>query len=205
MEIIKYMPEMRDKTMLCHIIAEPAVPPGQRNMLHELGQEMKKEDDMREKIVSLKIQNPDDPDEFMAKLEEARQNEEKFYKDKGYDVEFDVACHRQDLVARIQDRYKVKVEDRYEIKVNALAFARAEGADAIQVEGIMLALRALRTNDIGRLLTAYKLITGQDISTSRTDINELVREMLFVMPAAIDINHIDTLNRLIKENIWQAA
>jgi ActR/RegA family two-component response regulator len=196
---------MPDNTMLCHIIAEPAIPAGQRTMLQELEQQMRNKDDMHEKLVRLEINDPDNLDEFMTKLEEVRQREEKFYKGKGYNVEFDVACHRQGLVNAIQDRYKVKVQDKHEFRVNALAFTRAEGTDAIQVEGIMLALRALRTNDIGKLLAAYKLITGKAMITDRTDANELARDMLFVMPAAIDINRIDTLNRLIKENIWQAA
>ena len=69
----------------------------------------------------------------------------------------------------------------------------------------MLALRALRTRDILKLLAAYKSITGEDKFTTKTDIDELAKDLLFVMPAAVDLNHIDTLNRLMRESIWQAA
>ena len=193
---IEYMPAIPDKTILCHIVADSILPDGQKDMLKRLEQEMRKRDDYSEKVVSLSVSNPNNQEEFMRELERIKAQEEKRYQDKGYTVQFDVACPSIDLVASIQDK----------LGIQALAFAKEGEGDIVQVEGIILALRVIRTGNVDDLLKVYKLLTGKEFKTDINDIKELAKNILFILPVTrLDINEIGTINTLIEENIKNAA
>jgi hypothetical protein len=90
--------------------------------------------------------------------------------------------------------------------MKALAFTKEGDGDIVQVEGIILALRALQTGSIDNLLKVYKFLTGRELSANTNDINELARMMLFILPTRkVDVNAIGTLNKIIEENIKTAA
>lgn len=189
---IEYMPTIPDKTILCHIITDSILPAGQKNMLKTLEQDMRSEK-YGEKVVSLSIPESTNPEAFMAKLDAIKAQIESQYQD--YKVQFDVACPRQDLVEIIQKQ-----------GMRALAFAKEGEGDIIQVEGIILALRALKTGSITNLINVYKLLTGKDYTTNKIDINEVAKMMLFILPVRkVDVNKIGILNRIIEENIKTAA
>jgi hypothetical protein len=116
---------------------------------------------------------------------------------KNYTFMFDVACPNLDVVSKVQN----------ELKIPALAFARKEsGGDIVQVEGIVLALRALQTGSIDKLLRAYKIVTGDEAVSDTSDINELAKRLLFTLPVAkVGVDEIGKINRLIEDNIKQAA
>lgn len=193
-ENLKLTPVIADKTILCHIITQSILPDCQKDSLNRIESELRKEK-YREKVAVLSVKDPENADEFMAALEEVkRRGWIQEYRDRGYTVEFDVACPRKELVGRIQRQ-----------GMRALAFA-AEGDGAFaQPENIIAALRALRTLSIDALIDAYKRITGKDCRMSSTDIMELARSLLFTLPLKADINAIGTLNRLTEENIASAA
>jgi len=197
-ENLKHAQIIPDKIIVCHIVANSILPYQQKDMLNRLESEMRKRDDYSEKIVSLSVNNPYDPEEFMKKLEMIKLREEKRYEEKGYKVQFDVACPNTDLVGRIQKKYKLKIQ--------ALAFAKEMGGDIVQVEGIMLALRVLRTGNIDNLCRVYNLLTGKELVTNKIDSNELARDILFVLPSIeVKSKIIGELNRIIEENIKNAA
>jgi hypothetical protein len=191
-ENLKYTPTIPDKTILCHIITDSILPVGQRNMLKTLEQEMRNEK-YSEKVISLSTSDSDASETFIAKLEALKAQIESQYK--GYKVQFDVACPRQDLVERIQKQ-----------GMQALAFTKEGDGDIIQVEGIILALRALETGNISNLINVYKLLTGKEITANTADINELARMIMFVLPVRkVDVNEIGSINKIIEENIKTAA
>lgn len=189
---IEYMPTIPDKTILCHIVTNSILPVQQRDMLKTLEQEMRSEK-YGEKVVSLSIAASASPEEFMAKLEMVKAQIELQYQD--YAVQFDVACPSKDLVSKIQ-----------RLGMQALAFTKEGDGDIIQVEGIILALRALQTGSINNLLDVYKLLTGREQTVGTNDINELAKMMLFILPVRkVDVNALGTLNRIMEENIKTAA
>lgn len=191
---LRSTPTLPDKTILCHIIADSILPDQQAKdgMLNRLEAKMR---DMRyrEKVVALPVKDPGNAEEFMATLEAIKARERDRYK--GYEVRFDVACPTQALVEKIQGD-----------GVPALAFARDGDGDMVQVEGIVLALRALRAGSVADLTAVYKLLTGKDLVTDTADIDAVARTILFILPVRkADIEKIGTLNRLIEENIKTAA
>lgn len=191
-ENLRHVPDIPEKTVLCHIVADSILPAAQRNMLKALEQDMRDEK-YGEKVVALPVDDGADPALFMSKLEEIKTREEARYK--GHKVQFDVACPRKDLVDLVQKS-----------GVQALAFTREGDGDVIQVEGIILALRALRLGRPEDLINVYKLITGKDFTMSISDIDELARTMIFIMPVSrLDVNELGKINRLIQENIRTAA
>ncbi len=191
-ENLKYTQTIPDKTILCHIITNSILPVQQRDMLKTLEQEMRNEK-YSEKVVSLSVKDSSSPEEFMRELERIKAQEEARYQ--GYKVQFDVACPSKDLVGKIQG-----------LGMQALAFTKEGDGDIAQVEGIILALRALQTGSINNLLNVYKLLTGRELTAGTNDINELARMMLFILPIRrVDVNQIGTLNRIIEENIKTAA
>ncbi len=191
-ENLNYTPTIPDKTILCHIVADSILPAGQRNMLKALEQDMRDEK-YGEKVVSLSVADSASPEEFMKELERIKAREEARYP--GYKVQFDVACPGQGLVEKVQKQ-----------GMQALAFEKEGDGDIVQVEGVILALRALGTGSINNLLNVYKFLTGRELAPGTNDINELARMMLFVLPVRkLDANRIGTMNRLIEENIKSAA
>lgn len=191
-ESLKLTPSIPDKTIICHVVTESILPAGQRGMLKTLEQEMRDEK-YGEKVVALQVADSATPEEFMAKLEALKANIESRYA--GYSIQFDVACPKQEYIENIR-----------KLGIQALAFRREGDGDIVQVQGIILALRALRTGSIASLLGAFKTITGRDYAAGSADINELARMMLFILPVRkLDVNKIGTINRLIEENIKSAA
>ncbi|MCX5678373.1 MAG: ARMT1-like domain-containing protein [Candidatus Omnitrophica bacterium] len=191
-ENLEHTPAIPDKTIICHIIAGSILPAGQRNVLKTLEQNMRDEK-YSEKVVSLSVEDSGSPEEFMKELEIIKAREEAKYP--GYKVQFDVACPDKDLVSAIQDK-----------GMRALAFAKEGDGDIVQVEGIILALRALQTGSIDNLIKVYKLLTGKEFSPGTNDINELARMMLFILPVRkVDLNALSALNKIIEENIKTAA
>lgn len=191
-ENLNYTPTIPDKTILCHIVTDLILPIQQRDMLKALEQDMRN-DKYSEKVVSLSVKDSSSPEEFMKELERIKAQEEARYS--GYTVQFDVACPSTDLVGNIQG-----------LGMQALAFTKEGDGDMIQVEGIILALRALQTGSISNLLNVYNLLTGRELIASTNNINELARILLFTLHVRkIDINQVGTINRLIERNIKAAA
>jgi hypothetical protein len=191
-ENLNYTPTIPNKTIFCHIVTDSILPAGQRNTLKALEQETRS-GKYSEKVVSLSVKDSIDPEEFMKELEIVKAREEAKYP--YCNIRFDVACHNKELVAKIQDR-----------GIKALAFSREGEGDIIQIEGIILALRALQTGSIDNLLGVYKFITGMEITSITNDIDELARMMLFILPVTkVDVNEIGRVNRIMEENIKTAA
>ncbi|MDO8535525.1 MAG: GNAT family N-acetyltransferase [Candidatus Omnitrophota bacterium] len=191
----KYTPNMPKKTILCHIIADSIVSAGQKKMLSELEINMRDESYF-EKVVPLSVKSPD---KFVEELSVVMEKQRKLYE--GYTVNFDVACPNTDIVNKIMES---------NVGVKALAFEPSIDADVVQVEGIILALRALNSGQIESLREAYKVLAGKDLSrelSSIADVNEFIRKITFILPVAKikDYNEIKKLNRLIEENIRAAA
>jgi hypothetical protein len=195
---LEYTPAIPQKTILCHIITDSILPDSQRNMLKLLEKNMRN-NDYNEKIVSFSVNNPEN---FIDELKTlmARQKEE--YRD--YNVEFDVACPNIDLVRTIL---------KSDLGIKALAFETQKDAEinaVIQLESIMLALRALHSGKIENLRQAFQIVTGTELSPelgSISDIDTLAISILFILPASktIDYDENRRLNDIIRKNIEIAA
>jgi hypothetical protein len=194
-ENLSRVPEIPERTIICHIIAESILPVTQarEGILNRLESKMRS-DNFSEKIVALSGA-AGEAAAFMRELERIRAREEGRYK--GYKVIFDVACPDKDWVGMVQ-RSGMK----------ALAFTAEGEGDIVQVEGIILALRALQDEkaSVKDLVGVYKLLSGKDYQTALTDIDELARTLEFVLPARkIDVDRIGVINRIIEEKIKSAA
>ncbi|MFA5499878.1 MAG: hypothetical protein WC404_02235, partial [Candidatus Omnitrophota bacterium] len=195
---LEYTPAIPQKTILCHIITDSILPDSQRNMLKLLEKNMRS-NDYNEKIVSF---SASDPENFMDELKAlmARQKEE--YKD--HTVEFDVACPNIDLVRAIL---------KSDLGIRALAFEAQKDAEInalVQLESIMLALRALHSGKIESLRQAFRIVTGTELSSELgniEDIDTLAISILFILPVSktIDYNENRRLNDIIRKNIEVAA
>ena len=192
-ENLKFTPVIPDKTILCHIVADSILPAAQRNMLKRLEQGMR-ETKYREKIVSLSIDEMAGPDKYISEIERLKDRITRQYE--GYNVEFTVACSdKEGLVQSLRD-----------MDMNALAFAREGEGEIVQVEGILLALRALHSGNVDALLHVYRILTGKDVGAAPRDINQLARVMLFILPVRkIDLDSARDINELIRKNILTAA
>ena len=122
----------------------------------------------------------------------------------GYtDVQFDVACSDTGLVNAILER-QVGIKE-------ALAFEPCKTEfNLVQVEGIILALRALHSGNIEKLKSVFIFLGGNKLSPEQlaiTDIDIFIRTVSFILPAAKieDYNKRRELNDLIATNIKQAA
>ena len=191
-ENLQYTPDIPEKAILCHIVSDSILPDGQQGILKRLEPAMRDRDDCREKVVCLSVP---DGGEFMRELGSVKERLEKLYRDKGYTVLFDVACPDQNMVSEIQ-----------KTGVPALAFTQGGKGEMMQVEGIILALRALQTGNIDKLLSVYKFLTDDRVEVRFKDINELARNMLFILPVEkMNINMMSKINAIIEENIKTAA
>jgi hypothetical protein len=189
---LRLTPLIPDRTIVCHIVTDVIIPAGQRNVLTILEQDMRSER-FAEKVVALPSADSDSAEGFIKKLLAVKAREEARYP--GYKVEFDVACPRLDLVDKVQ-----------RLGIQALAFSSEGGGDIVQVEGVILALRALRTGSAAALMAAYERITGKAIAITTGDVNEIARAIVFILPLRrLDANRIGALNRLIAEYIEAAA
>jgi len=194
-----YAPEnVPAKTMICQIIPDAIIPAGQRNMIQGLEQYMKRpEHNYIERIVRLRTETPA---EFMHLLKQEITRQRGL--NPGYNIEFYVACPgTKDVKDILADK-----ELGETLKVQALAFKPCgPEVNAVQVEGIMLALRALRKGPAS-LRSAYEFLSGSTLERMPDTIEEFVTNILFTLPPArIDIDAVDEFNRIISENIKTAA
>jgi acyl-CoA synthetase (NDP forming) len=206
---VEYMPTIPDKTILCHIITDSIIPVEQQNMLKiAFEQNMEKEagegTDYREGFACLSGANAGNPDEYIKDLQSLIQKKRDDYRAMGYTgVRFNVACPDTGLVSAIL---------KNDMKVKAVAFEPCRGVDfnLIQVEGIMLALRALDSGDIEKLKSVFVFLAGNSLSSEQsaiTDIDKFVKTVPFILPAAKVKNYDERrkINDLITTNIKQAA
>lgn len=189
---LELTPAIPDRTIICHIIAESILPVYQKYMLRKLEQEMR-DNKYSEKVAILPDGSANEK-EFMDKLDKVKADVAAQYP--GCKVQFDVACPWGALVKSVQDT-----------GIKAIAFRRPpEDGDIIQLEGVILALRALAHGNADELINVYRLITGEEPKLATNDIDELARNLIFSLPVRkIDIEKITTINKLIEENIKNAA
>ncbi len=166
-------------------------------MLKTLEKDMRGED-YSEKVVSLSMKMSD---EFVDELGVLMARQRELYRD--YNVVFDVACPNTALVNAILDS---------KLEVKALAFEprRETEIDVVQIEGIILALRALNSGKIESLREAFKVLAGKELPqglSDITDIDEFVKKITFILPAAkvVDYVYIRQLNEILKRNVESAA
>lgn len=190
-----FTPAIPEKTILCHIITDSILPEEQRNMLKvEVEQYLGKSKNGRysEMIFSLSDPRSEDPEEFMAELEKVKARVRARLP--GHNIDFTVACPSNELVYNVQKR-----------GMRALAFSREEG-HIVQVEGIMLALRALYMGNVDKLIQVYRILTGKEMSDRPNNIEEFARAVIFILPARkVGIDDIKYINDLIASKIQSAA
>ena len=192
-ENLKYTPTIPEKTILCHIITDSILPDGQRNVLQMLEQDMR-DNSYAEKVVCLSNTNPAD---FIKEVRTLMARQRELYKD--YTVKFDVACPSTDLVVAILNSG---------LGVKALAFEPCK--EDAQLEGIIMALRALGNDNLDSLQKAFEFLSGNKIDLAKlgiTSIDEFVKRVAFILPTAKEINYEDRrrLNDIIRENVKTAA
>jgi signal transduction histidine kinase/radical SAM superfamily enzyme YgiQ (UPF0313 family) len=196
-ENLKYTPAIPEKTLRCYIVTDSICPPEQWNMLSALETSMWKDKSYIEKVARLSI---DDGSTFIGdlrrKMAKLKDDYSKLYE--GYKVEFVVACPNTKLVEEAINSG---------LGVKALAFEPCK--EPAQVEGVILALRALYTDDINRLRAAFEFLANRKLSleeASITDINEFAKRVAFILPTAkILDNEVRRFNELISNNIKTAA
>ncbi|MDD3905932.1 MAG: hypothetical protein PHS46_05310 [Candidatus Omnitrophica bacterium] len=196
----KYRPKDlgKTKTILCHIAAEEIFPYIQRDMLRALlQQEMEKDAKCGEKVALLPVCGPSDfVDEVKRLIDRKRADYAIEYP--GYEVEFDVACPSTEIVNKVLDSG---------IGIRALAFDPCQ--NDVQPEGIILALRIRRLDDIGRLKAIFEFLARRPLSMkeqSQADINNFVRSVPFKLPTAklLD-NDKRRFNKMASDNVMSAA
>ena len=209
--INNYTPSIQPKTLLCHIVADSILPIEQRIILQELEKDMA-DKGYAEKVVKLHV--PEGAN-FIAELRKVISDKQKEYD--GYAVQFDVACPgtNQDtsLVKAVLDDQVLK-----ELKVKALSFEPSDESEVavMQVEGIILALRALsrdsKKGSVNDLLKAFKFLAGLAGVEVRsgllgiTDIDAFIRQAVFTAPTRrVKYEDIDKLNALMREYVRSAA
>ena len=192
-ENIKYTPNIPEKTILCHIITDSILPDGQRNILKTLEKDMR-DNSYSEKVVSL---SNTDPTDFIKEISVLMARERGLYKD--YTVKFDIACPSTGLVTAILNS---------SLGVKALAFEPCK--EDAQLEGIIMALRALGSDNLDSLQRAFEFLSGNKMDLTKlgiTSIDEFARRIVFILPTAKEIDYEDSrrLNDIIRANIKTAA
>jgi hypothetical protein len=200
-----YIPAIPDKTILCHIITDSILPIEQRNMLKvSIEQAMNKANRHSERVACLSGANAADPDKYIKDLQDLMDKKASEYRALGYtNARFNVASPSKKLVEKILESG---------VGAKALAFEPCNSPEFNlgQVEGIMLALRALDSGDLTRLKMAFIILSKSGLSPEQSamaDINEFVKAFSFVLPAAKveDYDERRRINDLIAANVWQAA
>ena len=194
-ETLENAPNIPEKTILCHVIMNSVLPVGQRNMLNAL-RITTRDSKYSEKIVPFEL---DDPDNLIQELNALIVEQRKIHK--GYIVKFDVACSDISYVSKILDS---------DLEVKSLAFEDCKEFDIVQVEGILLALRALSSGDIEKLKKTFNFLSGQKLSEqimAISNIDEFVKRVSFILPAIKEGNYRARiiLNDLIRKKIEAAA
>jgi len=196
----KYAPkDLKEGKTIYYIITDTIVPSGQRDLIKKLEQYMAKpRKKYIERIVHLDNENPDD---FINNLKNIIAD--RVEKSNGNDIEFYVACDGMGDVRKILGDTELSGGI---LNVKALAFEYSKPEiNAVQVQGIMLALRALRKGP-DSLKTAYKFLTGKDLEEGIDDMVEIMKNVIFTLPPArIEIDEIDDLNRIIAKNVKTSA
>jgi len=194
MKNLEFVPSIGEKRVLCHIIADSIIPGElQKQMVQELEQEMRK-DKYSEKIVRLEVSSTAD---FVEELTKEMEKLRKEYRKKGIEIDFDVAVPDTGINKRIQE----------ELKTNVLAF-RVDEKSFVQVEGIIMALRALHSDSLERLYEVHKLITGKELNSQNAikSIQDFMREVVFDLPQCRELEYelLKELNENIKKMIMYA-
>lgn len=198
-ENLKYMPDDIPKNkVFCRVIAESILPEEQKNLLVQLDIETRDEA-YWEKVVRLENK---DPKKFINDVRNLIDEQKRLYE--GRDVEFDIGCPSKDLVRQV-----INTDFGEGLKVNAIAFKPCKSP--AQVEGIILALRALHNGDLEGLKEIFEMLSGRKLSAedrSIADIDEFARKVVFELPVIEGIDfgkELKDLNDLIKKNILNAA
>lgn len=192
-ENIALTPAIPQGTIRCHIIADAILPVGQRAMLKKIEKNMRGEE-YREKVVSLSVA---DPARWVEEAEALMARQRRMHA--GYEVQFDIACPDLALARAMHAR-----------GVKALAFKPCADGTAAQVEGILLALRALGSGRAEALKAAFRTVAGQDLPPELMavdDIDALSAAIVFILPAVslADYNEIRMFNDLVRNYIESAA
>jgi hypothetical protein len=194
-------PVVHKNTIICHVISEEIIPAGQINMVRNLEPKMRGKE-YSEKVLFMPRVNNESRADFIARLNNMKrdmaENMKKLYGE-DYNIEFNVACPGKEMVKKIQEQEGMR----------ALGFDTKNGMETmsvIQIEGIILALRALGSGKASSLVNAYKLLTGMDPEKKYSDVDELARDLLFTLPAAeVKGNELKRVNDLMEKNILNAA
>lgn len=205
-ENLKYTPaekDTHDKTVICQVITDSIVPVGQRDMIQKIGQYMAKpEKNCVERMARLEEGKPGS---FLDKLREVIADQERL--NAGYETEYYIACaSKNDVETVLENIPMLEKEFGRKLKMRAVAFEVPEpGIDAVQVEGIMLVLRALRKGS-DSLRAVYKFLTGKDMDIETDDLIAMMKKALFKVPSAkIEINKVSDFNKLVEKYIKNAA
>ena len=193
---LKLIPRISKERVICHIVDDSLVIPEQKRILYELDKTMRNKW-YQEKIV--RISGYDEAD-FMANLEIAKQKQKELYP--GCDIEFSIACKSIQTLSKILDADN-----------DAKAIAFEPSGEPAQVEGIILALRALYLKPekaLVNLQKVYEFLSGQKLSKEDMAINDIktfLKKKIFVLPPIrlSDHGELARINRLIYENIRTAA
>ncbi|MBF0253339.1 MAG: hypothetical protein HQL29_05925 [Candidatus Omnitrophica bacterium] len=193
----EYVPLLPQKTILCHIISDTIIP-HQSYILGQLEQGMR-EESFKEKVICLKVKTNRT---FAEQVKNRMAEITEYYKSeygadfKNYTIKFDIACPDKEKAAEVREK----------LGLNALAFTADEKNGVVQVESIILALRALGTGDIEKLIRVYKFLTGETPQLITEDINKLAAALIFILPTAeMQIIEDLKLNGIIKKKIISAA
>ena len=197
----KYAPDTEKNTVLCHIIADSILPDAQKaeGILNRLSSGTRGKDYSYEKMVELKVRASEDfVKQVQTAIESAEKSHRKEYGDDyaKYTFVYDVACPDIATVIKVRER----------LNLPALAFSSKSG-NVVQVEGIPMALRALRSGNVVRLRDAYKTLGGKESVDDITDTDDFAIRITFSLPAAevADYRDRERINRLIQENVMDAA
>jgi hypothetical protein len=193
-----------EKEMLCHIVTDTILPSDQRNMLKvSIEQAMDKKNRHIERVAALSGENVGNPDKYIEDLQALIKRKQGLYTSLGYTkVRFTLACPDVKLVDKVLGSG---------IDIKALAFEPCDTSrfNLVQVEGIMLALRALDSGDLAKLKSIYTFLAKHPLSpepAAITDINAFIRKVAFILPAAkVEDYELRRTNHYLASQIWQAA
>jgi len=201
-ENLKHIPTVPKTTVLCHIIPDSIVPADQWELLSDLEQELAKKDKgYTDRIVRLKFDGTKD---FSSQVKAAmdRYTEKYSDQDKGCVYEFDIACPGTEFVDSLLKSGLGKT-----FKNRALAFAPCK--EPAQVEGIILALRVLRSGSIKDLIALSKIlpVDHPELIEGMTSVEDFIKRITFIMPLikCVDHEEVRKVNDIIREKIKNAA
>jgi len=198
---LELTPPISQEMIVFHIITASILPITQRTILQDLEKRMAGSE-YSEKVVQLKVADFSD---FVEELKKVVARKTKEYE--GYNVRFDVACPSTECVNAVLNS---------NLGIKALAFTPSSDTEigVMQVEGIILALRALdldiKAGKIEALREAFKFLTGKNLTQKESaeikTIDDFIKRIIFTLSITrVDYDNIGRLNRLMAENIESAA